>query len=91
MADELIAMLEGGLEQPVMQCHCTRDDAPEVCVGFALQVGTRSVMLRLAVLMGWIDVDGFETDEPLHTLESLLLQHGGRRESGAGGRGCGGP
>jgi hypothetical protein len=87
MAAELLAMLEGGPEQPVMQCHCSRDDAPEVCVGFALQVGTRSVKLRIAVLEGWIDVDGFEADEPLHTLLSLLQQHGGRRESSDGGRG----
>jgi hypothetical protein len=60
-----------------MQCHCTPDVHPEICVGFALQVGPESVGYRLAVCFGLLDPDGLLADEELHTLHSLLRTHGG--------------
>jgi hypothetical protein len=61
-----------------MQCHCSPDNEPRACVGFVLQVGTRSVACRIAVLHGLFNPSKMCADEPLHTLESLLCQHGGR-------------
>jgi hypothetical protein len=72
-------MLRGGIEQPVMQCHCTPDgERASVCVGFALQVGGGSVSYRLAATLGVIDHESLGTDEDLHTLRTLLQTHGGR-------------
>jgi len=75
-ASELTKMVRGeGLT--AMQCHCTPDTSPEVCVGFAMQVGWLSPAYRLAVCLGLVEPEGLETDEELHTVESLLLTHGG--------------
>lgn len=76
-AKRLLQSVRGGLEGKVMQCHCTPDDKPAACVGFVLQVGRDSVACRLAVLHGVFDPGQMACTEPLHTLESLLRQHGG--------------
>lgn len=77
-ARRLVQMVEGGLGEQIMQCHCSRDDKPEVCVGFVLQVGRRSVSCRWAVMVELFDPNKMSTDEPLHTFESILQTHGGR-------------
>ena len=74
-AEGLLGMARGS-EQKLMQCHCSSDAKPKVCVGFALQLGSDSLLFRLAVLRGLVEQD-LATDEPLHTLRSLLEQHGG--------------
>lgn len=78
MAERLVEMVTGGPEKRVMQCHCTPDDRPKVCVGYGLQVGFQSVAYRLAVAIGAVDHDSLGTDETLHSLESLLEAHGGK-------------
>jgi hypothetical protein len=77
-AMSLVRMVGGGAHEPVMQCHCTPDTSPEICVGFALQVGGDAMSYRLAVIAGVVDPKQLTTDEPLHTLGSLLRKHGGR-------------
>lgn len=71
-------MVRGGANERIMQCHCSPDSRPEVCVGFAIQVGRDSVACRLAVYSGMVDPDRMATDEELHTLESVIQKHGGR-------------
>ena len=70
-------MVRGGAGEKIMQCHCSSDRRPEVCVGFALQVGRDSIACRLAASIGLFDPERMETDEELHTLESVIRQHGG--------------
>ncbi len=70
-------MVRGGWDERIMQCHCSPDSSPEVCVGFALQVGRDSVACRLAACLGLFDPELMATDEELHTLESVIRQHGG--------------
>lgn len=76
--DALVRMVRG-VSNRIMQCHSTRDNDPKVCVGFVVQVGHESVACRLAVIVGLFDPAGMSVDEELHSLESLLLTHGGRR------------
>jgi hypothetical protein len=71
-------MVRGVVNEGIMQCHCSADSMPEVCVGFALQVGRDSAACRLAACLGLFDPERMETDEELHTLESVIRQHGGR-------------
>jgi hypothetical protein len=71
-------MVRGGANEGIMQCHCSPDTRPQVCVGFALQVGIDSVACRLAACFGLFDPERMETDEELHTLESVIRKHGGR-------------
>jgi hypothetical protein len=71
-------MVKGGANERIMQCHCSADSNPKVCVGFALQVGRDSAACRLAVCLGLFDPERMETDEELHTLESVIQKHGGR-------------
>ena len=71
-------MVRRGVGEPIMQCHSPPDRRPEACVGFVLQVGRDSASCRLAVLVGLFDPDQMTTDEPLHSLASLIQQHGGR-------------
>ena len=61
----------------VMQCHCTTDNDPKVCVGFALQVGSSCIAYRFAMITGLVDHDSMATDAPLHDLGSVLARHGG--------------
>lgn len=60
----------------LMQCHCTADRNPGVCVGFALVVGFDSLGLRLAVCAGLVDMDQLDTDEHLLTLDQVVERHG---------------
>ena len=77
-ARRLLSMA-GGADPKAMQCHCTPDGADaQVCVGFALVVGFRSLGLRLAAVFGRYDPATVETDAPLHSLASVLRAHGGR-------------
>jgi len=71
-------MVRGGANERIMQCHCSPDTRPEVCVGFVLQVGRDSVACRLAVYSGMFDPDRMATDEEMHTLKTVILKHGGR-------------
>jgi hypothetical protein len=75
--EKLLRMVKGGANERIMQCHCSADSNPKVCVGFALQVGRDSAACRLAACLGLIDPERMETDEELHTLESVIRQHGG--------------
>ncbi len=64
----------------VMQCHCTPDSSPEVCVGFALQIGAESIDYRMAVITGLVAHDTLHCPDELHTFLSLIHTHGGRCE-----------
>lgn len=75
-------MVSGGPGESIMQCHCTSDDRPAVCVGFALQVGGDCLSFRFAVIRGLIDPRTLGTDQPLHTLASIIRHHGGRPPRG---------
>lgn len=76
---DLLRAASGAWDAPAMQCHCTPDGkGAEVCVGFALVVGFRSPALRFARVTGRYDPDAVGTDEPLHTLTSVLRIHGGK-------------
>lgn len=69
-------MASGDPTEPAMQCHATPDgERAQACVGFALQVGYRSVGLRVAWVVGRYDPASMDTDEPLHTVESVLETH----------------
>jgi hypothetical protein len=82
--ERLMLAIRGGASEKIMQCHCSRDSDPKVCVGFVLQVGRESVACRIAVILGGVDPEQMGTDEDLHSLESLLLMHGGRVDREAG-------
>lgn len=72
----LLAMAGGDPAEPAMQCHSTPDgEGAKVCVGFALQVGYRSVGLRIARFCGRYNPATIDADGPLHTLKSVLATH----------------
>lgn len=72
----LISMAKRDAVQ-AMQCHATPDGgSSKVCVGFALVVGFDCIGLRLAAMTGRYDPEGVDTDEELHTFDSLILTHG---------------
>lgn len=77
LLDAELKRMAGGDSLQAMQCHCTPDDDPQICVGFALQVGRASTGFRLAVHHGLVDPDVLETNEDLHTLQGVLAAHGG--------------
>jgi hypothetical protein len=70
-------MVAGDPRAPAMQCHCTPDDDPKVCVGFAIQVGPASVAYRLAVVLGYIDPLALDPDGELHSAREVIETHGG--------------
>jgi hypothetical protein len=76
-SERLLRMVKGGPNERIMQCHCSADSRPEVCVGFAMQVGRDSAACRLAACLGLFDPERMATDEELHTLDSVIRQHGG--------------
>lgn len=65
---------------PAMQCHCSSDDDPLVCVGFALRVGRASPMFRVAEALGLVDTIDQDPRELLG-LPQLLERHAGVCES----------
>lgn len=72
-ADSLMRMVRNE-DFKVMQCHCSPDTNPSVCVGFAVQVGGRSIAYRLLVLSGEPQLS---TDADLLSLPELIQKHGG--------------
>lgn len=77
-ARRLVEMKTNTGEGGVMQCHCTPDTSPEICVGFALQIGAESIGYRMAVIAGLVDPDTLHCPDELHTFWSLIRTHGGR-------------
>lgn len=74
ISPELEEMAAGKQLTKVMQCHCTPDDDPKVCVGFALRVRDECIGFRLARLLGLID-EVEDDGDLLGTVEQVLEKH----------------